>query len=91
MVRSRRVTRPYRFFPRMSYGGFHLSATLTSSKQDKYWKNAKYMIFDAALPYKPFEERYEILKRLSFPSFVQVVEQTKCRDQSHFEVMVPWV
>ena len=45
---------------------------------------AKFLVFDLADKQLPFESRMEKLREISVPSFVEIVEHTKCLSRDHF-------
>ena len=70
----------------VKYGGYREAQTLSVSSSDRFWKDAKFMVFDVVDYTLPFEYRYNLLKNIKFStSFIQYVEHTLCKSEEEFK------
>ena len=57
----------------------------TTTSPPTNWDRMRFMVFDAPLFSGSFEQRYDALKKLRFPTHIVLVEQVKCEGKQHLQ------
>ena len=60
--------------------------SLLGTYKDEDWKLVRFLVYDMMINSSEFVDRYNKLKTFEMPSFVRVVEYTKCLNLEHFKV-----
>jgi len=61
-----------------------ISRTVSTSTSTN-WDLMKFMVFDAPLFSGNFEQRYDAMKKLTFPAHIVLVKQVKCEGKEHLK------
>jgi DNA ligase-1 len=59
--------------------------SLLRTKNEKFWKNSSFFVFDVPNEKTPFEERIKVLKSLPKNDFLKAVEFVKCENKEHLQ------